>query len=229
MPTTRKSSGKSACRRTSLRAGPYGHTTLGTVAGIEAITLDDVRTYVERTYTLASLSAALAGDAPAAFEERLHRELASLPAGAALAASAVQARQPRGLEIEIIEKETRAVAISLGHPIEVTRPHPDFAALWVARAWLGEHREQHGRLFQRIREIRGMNYGDYAYIEAFPRGMFQFFPDANRVRRSQIFEIWIRPVPPEQAVFALKLGLHELERMVEQGLTARSSTRRTTT
>ena len=207
--------------QTNIFAGsPYGHTTLGTVAGIEAITLDDVRTYVERTYTLASLSAALAGDAPAAFEERLHRELASLPAGAALAASAVQARQPRGLEIEIIEKETRAVAISLGHPIEVTRPHPDFAALWLARAWLGEHRAQHGRLFQRIREIRGMNYGDYAYIEAFPRGMFQFFPDANRVRRSQIFEIWIRPVPPEQAVFALKLGLHELERMIEQGLTA---------
>ena len=39
-----------------------------------------------------------------------------------------------------------------------------------------------------------MNYGDYAYIEAFPRGMFQFFPDPNVARRAQLFEVWIRPV-----------------------------------
>ena len=39
-----------------------------------------------------------------------------------------------------------------------------------------------------------MNYGDYAYIEAFPRGMFQFFPDPNIARRAQLFEVWIRPV-----------------------------------
>ena len=30
-----------------------------------------------------------------------------------------------------------------------------------------------------------MNYGDYAYIEAFPRGMFQFFPDPNIARRAR--------------------------------------------
>jgi len=198
--------------------GPYGHTTLGTVAGIEAITLDDVRDCIGRAYTLASLTPALAGDAPPAFEARLRTELAGLPPGQRIDPPPVAPRRPRGLEVEIIEKETRAVAISLGHPIGVTRTHPDFAALWLARAWLGEHREQHGRLFQRIRELRGMNYGDYAYIEAFPGGMFQFFPDANRARRAQLFEIWVRPVPPEQAVFALKLALFELQRFVEHGL-----------
>ncbi len=81
----------------------------------------------------------------------------------------------------------------------MTRSHPDFAALWLARTWLGEHRASTSHLYQRIREIRGMNYGDYAYIEAFPRGMFQFFPDPNIARRAQIFEIWIRPVVPENA------------------------------
>ncbi len=39
-----------------------------------------------------------------------------------------------------------------------------------------------------------MNYGDYAYIEAFPRGMFQFFPDPNMARRAQLFEVWLRPL-----------------------------------
>jgi zinc protease len=106
----------------------------------------------------------------------------------------------------------------LGHPITVRRGDPDFVALWLARAWLGEHRASNGRLYNRIREVRGMNYGDYAYIEAFPGGMYQFFPEANRARRAQIFEVWVRPLRPEQAVFGLKLALYELRKMVEQGI-----------
>ena len=92
------------------------------------------------------------------------------------------------MEVEIIEKETRATAISFGNPIAVTRAHPDYAALYLARTWLGEHRSSVSHLYQRIRETRGMNYGDYAYVEAFPRGMFQFFPDPNIARSAQIFE-----------------------------------------
>jgi zinc protease len=64
-----------------------------------------------------------------------------------------------------------------------------------------------------------MNYGDYAYIEAFPGGGGQFFPDANRPRARQIFEIWIRPVKPEQAHHALRIAIHELEKLVQDGLT----------
>src|SRR5437773_1337831 len=78
---------------------------------------------------------------------------------------------------------------------------------------------QSGRLFQRIREVRGMNYGDYAYIEAFPRGMFVFFPAPNVARQRQIFEIWIRPVVPVNAHMALRIGIYELGRLVKDGLT----------
>ena len=92
----------------------------------------------------------------------------TLPEGPAAAKVAVRGRRPSGLKVEILEKDTRATAISFGHPIDVTRSHPDFAALSVARVWLGEHRIASGRLYQRLREIRGLNYGDYAYIEAFP-------------------------------------------------------------
>jgi len=73
-------------------------------------------------------------------------------------------------------------------------------------------------LYQRIREIRGMNYGDYAYIEAFPRGMFQFFPDPNIARRAQIFEVWIRPVVPVNAHMALRIAVFELQKLIDQGL-----------
>ncbi len=212
--------GKERLQANIYAGGPYGHPTLGTVAGIDAITLDDVRAFIGRAYTQANVTIGLAGDVPEAFIERLRAELAALPPGEPLPAPTVVPHQTRGIEIEIIEKDTRSTAISLGHPIEVTRSHPDFAALWLARAWLGDHRAFHTQLFQRIREVRGLNYGDYAYIEAFPRGMYQFFPDPNRARRAQIFEIWIRPVMPEHAMFAFKIALHELAQLVERGLSA---------
>jgi len=85
--------------------------------------------------------------------------------------------------------------------------------------WLGEHRLSSGRLYQRIREERGINYGDYAYIEAFPRGMFQFFPDPNVARQRQIFEIWIRPVVPVNAHMTLRIAVHELDSLIQKGLT----------
>ena len=206
--------------QTNLFAGtPYGHPALGTVDGIEAITLDDVRAFLKRAYTRAALTVGLSGDVPDPVVARLETELGSLPEGPALPAPAgVAGRRPKGMEVEIIQKETRATAISFGLPLEVTRSHPDFAALSVARSWLGEHRSTQAHLFQRIRELRGMNYGDYAYIEAFPRGMFQFMPDPNVARRAQLFEVWIRPVAPENAHMALRIAVHELDELVRNGL-----------
>lgn len=64
-----------------------------------------------------------------------------------------------------------------------------------------------------------MNYGDYAYVEAFPRAMFQFFSDPNIGRKNQLFEVWIRPVAPENAQLALRIALFELGRMIDKGLT----------
>jgi len=145
--------------------------------------------------------------------------LSALPAGSTLAKTAVHVAKASGIDVDILEKDTRATAISFGFPIDVTRSHPDFASLSIARAWLGEHRIASGQLYQRIREIRGMNYGDYAYIEAFPRGMFQFFPDANVARQQQIFEIWIRPVVPANAHMALRIAVFELNKLIENGLT----------
>jgi zinc protease len=205
--------------QTNIFAGtPYGHTTLGTAAGIEAIELDDVRGFIGRAYSRANLLAGVSGDLPEAFLGRLRNDLGQLPAGEALPEPIVPGHRPNGIEVEIVAKETRATAISFGHPIEVTRAHPDFAALWLARSWLGEHRASQGRLFQRLREIRGLNYGDYAYVEAFPGGMYRTFPDPNVARPAQLFEIWIRPVAPENAAFALKLAIHELRSLIEHGL-----------
>jgi zinc protease len=212
--------GKERLQANLFAGTPYGHPVLGTVAGLEAITLADVKDFVRRAYARQALTVGLAGDAPDEVRQQLAAELAKLPSGPALAEpSGVVARRPQGIEVEIVEKETRATAISFGHPIEVRRGHPDFVALYLARTWLGEHRSSLSNLYQRIREVRGMNYGDYAYVEAFPRGMFQFFPDPNLARRAQLFEVWIRPVEPANAHFALRIAVHEVEKLVKNGLT----------
>ncbi|MEP6919136.1 MAG: insulinase family protein, partial [Acidobacteriota bacterium] len=211
--------GKERLQTNIFQRTPYGHVALGTVAGLNAITLDDVKQFAKTIYTTSNLTVGLSGDAPDDMVRALQSALAALPAGTATPRVAVQGTKPSGMEVEILEKDTRATAISFGFPIEVTRAHPDFAALSVARAWLGEHRLASGRLYQRIREVRGMNYGDYAYIEAFPRGMFQFFPNPNVARQRQIFEVWIRPVVPVNAHLSLRIAIFELDKLIQNGLT----------
>lgn len=211
--------GKERLQATIFEGTPYGHPGLGTLAGIDSLTVDDVRTFQQGHYSRARLRLGIAGGYSDADLESLRALVAKLPQGSAPAAGTIEAQTTSGLSVEIIQKDTRATAISLGHAIPVTRSHPDWVALWLARAWLGEHRASNGRLFNRIREVRGMNYGNYAYIEAFPGGMYGFFPAANLGRRSQIFEIWLRPMVPEQAVFGLKVALHELRSLIANGLT----------
>ena len=214
--------GKERLQTNIFRGTEYAHPVLGTVAGLESITLEDVKAFAKRQYTRGNLVLGINGDVQETMVAGLRASLSALPAGTPAAAPAARPRlagkRSNGMEVEIIEKDTRATAISIGVPIEVTRTHADFAALSVARAWLGEHRMSTSHLYQRIRGIRGMNYGDYAYIEAFPRGMFQFFPDANIARRAQIFEMWIRPVTPENAHMALRIATHELDQLVSSGL-----------
>jgi zinc protease len=48
--------------------------------------------------------------------------------------------------------------------------------------------------------------------------MFQFAPDPNLARKQQIFQIWIRPVPPEQGHFVLRAALYEYDKLVRDGL-----------
>jgi zinc protease len=211
--------GKERLQMNVFKGTPYGHVALGTVAGLRAITMDDVRTFARTMYTRANLTLGVSGDVSDDMVSDLTARLQGLAQGPAAPRPVVEARRPSGLEVEILEKDTRAVALSFGFPIDVTRPHPDFVALSLVRSWLGEHRLSSGELYQRIREERGINYGDYAYIEAFPGGMFQFFPDPNVARSRQLFEIWIRPVVPANAQMSLRIALYELRKLIANGLT----------
>jgi len=199
---------------------PYGHVDAGSVAGLKAITLDDVKEFYQRYFAplSARVQLGVAGGADDAFVTRLKKDFRSLPAAPPTASGLARPHMPDGLELTIVEKDCIATAISIGFPIEATRADDDFYALAVANSALGEHRTFNGRLMRNMRGKRGLNYGDYSYIENFIQDGGSTFPIPGTPRRQQYFSIWIRPVPHDKAVFALRQAIRELELAIESGL-----------
>jgi len=216
--------GKEVLYNVIYKDRPYGHEDLGTASWLQKATPADLQSFYGRHYTQANLIIGIAGGYPAEFAARVQRDFAALPAGPAdrfdemAPPSAMERGTLSSNHLTLVEKDTRSVAWSLGYPLDVKRGDPDFPAMLLMQSWLGQHRESVGRLFNRMRELRGLNYGDYAYVEYFPRGMFRMEPESNIARHQQIFQIWIRPVEPPNAVFALRLAMFELDRLVKNGI-----------
>ena len=120
--------------------------------------------------------------------------------------------------------------------LELLAPFADdeFAALMVANSWMGEHRKSYSRLYQKIREARSMNYGDYSYIEWYQAGGQNQLPPYGVPRSSNYWSIWIRPVQIASqlraqyeelanvtvghAHFALRMAIRELDLLIENGV-----------
>jgi len=210
--------GKHAFRDLMYAGHPYGHPTPGTAAGLGAITLDDVKSFYATHFTRDRMIVGVAGGYPDGFAEAFAARFATLPAKGTPMPKLPKAKTPKGAEVLIVDKEARADAISLGYPISVTRADPDFYALTVARSYLGEHRTFNGVLMNRLRADRGLNYGDYAYVENFIQDGWSTFPHPNIPRRQQHFEIWLRPVPPQNALFALRGAVFYTRRLIKDGI-----------
>jgi zinc protease len=201
---------------------PYGSLNLGDVSDLQSMTIDDLKAFYRRYYTIENITVGLSGGYPEGFAARIGDDLQALPEGERVELEVPPPPEQEGSRAVIVEKETPAVAVSLGFPIALRRGDPDWLAMWLVRSYLGEHRSTNSHLFQRIREARGMNYGDYAYIEYFPRGMFQFEPDTSLGRQQQIFQIWIRPLRTNNdAHFATRAAMYELQKLIDQGMSER--------
>jgi zinc protease len=201
---------------------PYGHHTVGKISALESLKIDDVRGFYRSHYTSASLVIGLAGGYPKGFEEKVRTDFAVLPEGSSDGKKFDSPKLSSGLHVDIIARDTRSTAISLGFPIEVNRSSKDWPALALVASYFGQHRSQNGYLFQHLREMRGLNYGDYTYVEYFPRGGDLTMPDPNLGRQKQIFQIWIRPVEAENGVFALRAALYEFDKLIRNGMSKTS-------
>jgi zinc protease len=211
------------------------HLVQGTVAGVTSITLEDVKKHYANFFGNSNMTIGIAGNYSADFLKKITTDLNGMPAAKSAIPEAGKGRQPKDFEVEIVAKDNAlGSAIFAGFPMDLTRSNDDFAALMVANSWLGEHRKSYSRLYQKIREQRSMNYGDYTYIEWYNNGGGNMLPRPGYPRSSNYFSIWLRPVQtakglkgqyPElkdieigHAHFAIRMALREMSQMITNGM-----------
>jgi len=209
----------------AYRGTPYEHPEEGYVESVRSITIDDVRAFYDQHYVSNNVVVGVGGGYPGGFVQRVRADFDALPERTVSPVPKPDPAMPDGIHVLIVEKQTDASAISLGFPIALLRSDPDFYAMMAVNSWFGEHRNSFSHLYQVIRETRGMNYGDYSYIEAYPAGFTTQVPPVNVSRRSQLFEIWIRPISltapgtlHDRTLFATRAALRELALLVDGGM-----------
>lgn len=219
-----------------FRGTNYQHMVAGNTPGVTSITLDDVKAHYRNVFTRKNLTIGIAGNYTPAFLAQLKKDLNTLPDLKAALPAPGKANTPSGINVEIISKsDALGSAIFTGAPLPITRSANDFAALMVANSYLGEHRKSYGRLYDKLRTTRSMNYGDYSYIEWYENGGGNMLPATGVPRSSNYFALWIRPVQiaeglkkqyPElkdievgHALFSLRLAVREIDNLVKNGMT----------
>lgn len=211
-------------------AHPYRHTPTGTVQGLDAITLDDVRAQIARVFTRDRVVLGVGGGARPQTIDMLTAALEKLPTSSSSSAARATPALPvrdGGAKLLVVQKPTGSTAISLGFVLpELSRAHPDYAAMKLAETWFGEHRNLIGHLFHSMREVRGLNYGDYAYVEHFVQSGWSTLEQLNIPRRTQYFSMWIRPVQHANKAFALRMAAWELQNFAARGIPDDDSFRR---
>ncbi len=226
---------KKALEDLLFRGTNYQHMKQGKSESVKSLTLEDVRKHYAENFTQNNLWIGIAGNYTGEFVRRLQSDMEKLPAGKPRLAAPGKARQPNGIEVEIIAKDNAfGSAIFTGFPLDLTRKNDEFAALMVANSFLGEHRKNYSKLYQEIREKRSMNYGDYSYIEWYDNGGRNMLPQPGVPRTSNYFSIWIRPVQianqlkrqyqelkdvkTGHAHFAMRMAIYEMSNLVNEGL-----------
>ncbi len=218
-----------------FRGGNMQHLVQGTSAAVKSISLDDIKRWYKHAFTRNNVTIGIAGNYSDALLSRLKTDLAGLPDTPYTPVAPSRARTPDGIEVEIIAKDGAfGSAIFTGAPLPITRADDEFAALMIANSWMGEHRKAYSRLYQKIREARSMNYGDYSYIEWYSAGGSNQLPPSGVPRGSNYWSIWIRPVQiatqlrsqyPEladikigHAHFALRMAIREFDLLIKNGM-----------
>jgi zinc protease len=191
---------------------PYGHFTGGTEQGLNAITLEEVKAHWRNVFTQDRLVIGLAGGVDDALAQRVKRALAPLPATGVARTPLPSAPGIRGAAL-ILERDTLSTAGSFGFSTAMRRDQPAFFAWMMTLSYFGQHRQEHGVLFQELREKRGLNYGTYAYAEHFRQDGWSSMPLPNIARSEQDASVWLRPVEAKHGLFAARAVLYFLEQL----------------
>ena len=227
---------KKALEDLLFRGTNYQHVVEGKSASVQSITLEDVKNHWRNYFTRNNVLLGIAGNYSNEFLNKLKSDMAQLSDVKPNIPLAGKPNMPNGIQVEIIKKDDAlGSAIFTGAPMPVTRSADDFAALMVANSFLGEHRKSYGKLYDKIRTTRSMNYGDYSYIEWYDQGGSFQLPNPGVPRTSNYFALWIRPVQIAEGLkqqyaelkdinvghahFALRLAIREVDNLIKNGMT----------
>ena len=188
-------------------SSPLGRPVLGTVDTINALTRDQVAGFYRRRYRPEHLVVAAAGNIDhAKVVRQVQRAFADagalsredvVPAGAR---GGVRALRTAG-KVEILDRPTEQAHLVLGLP-GLARADERRWALGVLNSALGGGMSS--RLFQEVREKRGLAYSVYSYSSAFAdTGLFGIYAGCQ----------------PKRVEEVLKICREELQRVAEQGIT----------
>lgn len=195
---------------------PYGHTVQGRTGALEVLSLEQAQAFYAQAYVREAITIGIAGEVSA--QAVLQEGVMALPTGRRLQTTPRRQPAPLGRSLVVIQGSGDSVGWHMGHPLPVDRSHPDYPALLLGLSAFGEHRESWGTLFQTLRTERGLNYGDYAYVEHYRQAGWSSTQELGTVRVQPQFSMWLRPIQPDNAAFTLKLALHLAEELVAEGL-----------
>ncbi|MGI5357820.1 M16 family metallopeptidase [Streptomyces sp. CA-252508] len=193
--------------RTMFGDTPLGRPVLGTVDTVEALTADRIRRFYKKHYDPTHLVVAAAGNVDHATVVRQVRR-AFEKAGALTRADAAPVAPRDGRRtirtagrVEVLNRRTEQAHVVLGVP-GLARTDDRRWALGVLNTALGGGMSS--RLFQEVREKRGLAYSVYSYTSGFADcGLFGVYAGC---RPSQVHDV-------------LSICRDELDRVASEGLT----------
>ncbi len=201
-------------------AHPYGHPVDGRTGVLPLLSHTAAQEFHKAHYVREAMVAGLAGNFDSEIQSAFEQRLLEAPAQRKPERALQRPLPVSGRSLLVIDTDTPVTGYMFGQPSQVDRNHPDWPALYLAFVALGEHRQSHGRLFREIRTARGLNYGDYAYIESYVQRGSSAMPEQGVLRQQPMTYFWLRPTGVENGAFTLKLALAELEDFAATGLTS---------
>jgi predicted Zn-dependent peptidase len=191
---------------------PLGRPILGTVQSIGALTRRQVSGYYQRRYAVESMVVSVAGNLEHGEVVRLVRRAFAARLDPALASTPPRPSEPSGAtrgeaRVSVVPDDTEQANIVLG-TLGVSRHDPRRFTVGVLSAALGGGMSS--RLFQRIREERGLAYSVYTFTSAYAdAGQFGVYAGCQPGKADEVLQLMIAEL---DAAARGELSADEIER-----------------
>jgi zinc protease len=197
-----------AMQRTLFEGHPYGRSSGGTTASVQAIDVAAVRSFCKRHLTRGNIVVGIAGDVTQDRARELARRIAAaVPAGEAVADVVPEPSMRAGRHLLLVDKPERTQTQILVGTLGTAAHDEDHVPLVVANAVFGGTFTS--RLMREVRSKRGWSYGASART------------GVDRHRQSWV--MWTFPAA-EDAAPCLKLTLELMDAWVKDGVSAKEVT-----